>query len=281
MSKIQPVIFILLIFLAAGPAACRGGGREADTGEGAGVQEGRSAGLDEPAISGSTETATEAGEDNGAGTITVSGPGGMSVEWPKDIPVASGMVLQGVILNDVGGFDATFQAEGSEDRIPGFYRQALADWEFREPSEQAALKEGVMLSCFRDDETFDLVVVSIGGGNELDVTVQYKWRTPPGVLPEGWPSYIPLMPGMVFEYGCNGGGGERTVCLSGEIIFERIADYYADVLSDWNRHGLGISPETGHRFMMINFDRESERVALSGREVGETSVILLSWLRQP
>ncbi len=198
--------------------------------------------------------------------------------WPEDLPVPQGLELTHMLTGPGDRFNGTVQGTGSFGEMESVFSEAMSDWTARDPwPVQYVVMDTFEMSWYRENETVDIVASSAGSGSMIRMLVTYNFRTPPGQYPDGWPSDLPVMPGMVLSFGFLDSIGGLGTVHTGRIEPEEIAEYYVNSLIDWTSVNPADLPIINMGKLSLNFERDEEKLTLTMSPYDDYYVMSLIW----
>ncbi len=134
-------------------------------------------------------------------------------------------------------------------------------------------KESRQVSLYSGSEPFQMEANSSGGDSPALVKLSYNWVTPPGMLPDGWPEDVELMPGLDTRYGFVDESGFLNAIVSGPGSLEPVATYYSASLTDWTSVGMADSSGMIGDNLSLLYSSGNRLVRVNG-QVNDGQIIL-------
>ena len=198
--------------------------------------------------------------------------------WPDEIPVPEGLDVTHLTVGPGDRFNATLQGRGSLEELDNQYGGEIPGWIERDPWPlQYMVAQPFEASWYREDDTFDIVASGAGDGSLVRMLVTYNNRTPPGRMPEGWPSYLSLMPDMELSFGFIDQLGGVGLVLTGPVEPEVVADYYVTSLDGWTVVSPEGVPIINMGKLSLNFERDEEKLTVTVTPFDDYYVLTLIW----
>jgi hypothetical protein len=199
----------------------------------------------------------------------------LPVDWPASIPVMPGFKFINAVRSRSGGISATFKGQVPSDQVEAFYKKAMASWSLIDIPQDPQESSGMLELYFVDAGT--TLGVSSGrasANGTVVLSLFYKWFTPPGRFPDGWPKEA-VMPGLDPKLGEVDDSGAITVRTVGAPSLEEISIFFqSNLITGWVLKKPAGMSEIQNGRLILTFQHGEKELVLNGYRVGEKSVVM-------